>query len=68
MKTIALLMLIVAVITGCDGGRYSAAKSHVTGKVCYVYDWQTDSKLPATDANIRLASDMFWADPETCRE
>lgn len=66
MKAIALLILTAIFATACDGGRYSAAKSHVTGKVCYVYDWQTDTKLPATKENIKLADDVFWADPATC--
>lgn len=66
MKAIIVLILVVMFATACDGGRYSAAKSHVSGKVCYVYDWQTDSKLTPTPDNIKLADDVFWADPATC--
>lgn len=67
MKAIIVLILIAAVITGCDGGRYQVAKSHVTEDVCYVLDWSNGEKLPATPDNIELADgDYFWADPEQC--
>lgn len=66
IKLVALMGVLIA-ITACDGGRYEVAKSHVTHEDCYVLDWSTGEKLPATPANIELAGgDYFWADPEQC--
>lgn len=67
----ALIFIISAIaITGCtDYGRYEAARNHLTGKVCYVIDWKTKERLPATPANVKLAEgDFFWADPEQCHK
>ena len=67
MKKIIMLIVTVMSLIGCDGGRYEVAKSHVTNEDCYVLDWKTGEKLPATPANIELAAgDYFWADPEQC--
>ena len=70
MKTLKLIVALVGVLslTACDGGRYSVAKNHLNNKVCYVYDWGTQQKLPATPENVALAKgDMFWADPQQCQ-
>jgi hypothetical protein len=63
-----LLMIIIAIIgcTGCNNGRYEVARNHLTNEVCYVFDWKTNRRIPATPANIKLADSYFWADPEHC--
>ena len=68
MKVLFIIIISVIAITGCnDYGRYEAARNHLTGESCYVFDWKTKERLPATDANIKLADgDFFWADPEQC--
>lgn len=68
MKTLMLIIVSVIAITGCtDYGRYEIARNHITGETCYVVDWKTKERLPATSSNLRLAEgDFFWADPEQC--
>lgn len=65
-KVLLVIMLMMISITGCDGGRYEAARNHVTGETCYIYDWKENSRIPATPANVKLADGYFWADPEHC--
>ena len=69
MKLMFIIVALIA-ITGCtDYGRYEAARNHLTGKVCYVLDWKTKERLPATSDNLTLADgDFFWADPEQCHQ
>ena len=67
MKKIIIALFITLACTACDGGRYQVAKSHVTDENCYVLDWGTGEKMPATPDNVKLAGgDYFWADPEQC--
>ena len=67
-KALMLIIVSVIAITGCnDYGRYEAARNHITGETCYVLDWKTKERLPATDANVKLADGDFWADPEQCQ-
>jgi hypothetical protein len=68
LKLVALMGVLLLNVTACDGGRYSVARNHVTGEDCYVLDWQDGERLPATQANIKLADgDYFWADPQQCQ-
>ena len=67
MKPLMLIIISVIAITGCtEYGRYEIARNHITGESCYVIDWKTKEKLPATSSNLKLAYDFFWADPEQC--
>lgn len=68
MKTLFIIISALA-ITGCtEYGRYEIARNHITGETCYVLDWKTKERLPATDANVKLADGDFWADPEQCHQ
>ena len=69
-KVLIFIIASALVITGCtEYGRYEAGRNHLTGKVCYVFDWKTKERLPATSDNLTLADgDFFWADPEQCHQ
>ena len=68
MKTLMFIIVTAMVITGCtEFGRYEIARNHITGEDCYIVDWKTKERLPATSNNVILAEgDFFWADPEQC--
>lgn len=63
-----LVVLAAGNLVGCcDTTRYELARNHLTGEVCYVYDWQTGEELPPTVENtIKAKGQQFWADPATC--
>lgn len=69
MKTIIILITLASLlITACDGGRFAAAKNHLNGDVCYVYDFKNEVRLEPTPENIALTEgDSFWADPKQCK-
>ena len=66
---IALVALVgVLCCTACDGGRFAAAKNHLNGDICYVYDFKLQVRLEPTPENItKTEGDSFWADPKQCK-
>lgn len=63
---IGIVFIVVFYIFNPDFMRYEVAINSLTGKPCYIKDWDTGKKLPVSKEFLNKADGSFYCDHSQC--